>query len=59
MADDKTKTGQADRDRINIQEEYERRDWARKLGVTEDRLLAAVQKVGPMARDVTRELKGQ
>jgi hypothetical protein len=59
MSDDRTKAGQTDRDRINVSENYERRDWARKLGVTEDQLVKAVQKVGPMAADVTRELKGK
>jgi len=59
MADDKAKAGQADRIRINVNEDYERRDWASKLGVSEDRLLQAVQKVGPVAADVQRELQGQ
>ncbi len=58
MSDDKTKTTQADRIRINVNENYELRDWSRKFGVTEEQLKAAVQKVGPMAADVERELKG-
>jgi len=56
MSDDKTKTGQADRIRINIEEEYELRDWSAKLGVTRWEVKAAVRKVGPMAKDVAREL---
>jgi len=32
MADDKTKTGKADRDRINVNEDYELRDWSKKFG---------------------------
>ena len=57
MSDDKTKAGQADRMRINVNEDYERRDWAKKFGVTEEALKAAVEKVGSQASDVERELK--
>jgi hypothetical protein len=56
MADDRSKTGQPDRIRINIEEDYERRDWAQKFGVSEQRLREAVQKVGPMAQKVAEEL---
>ena len=59
MSDDKSKTGKADRDRINVNEDYERRDWAKKFGVSEDALRKAVAKVGVMAADVERELKGK
>ena len=55
--DDKTKTGAADRDRINIHEDYELRDWSEKFGVSHDELKRAVAKVGVMAKDVERELK--
>ena len=34
MADDKTKTRKPDRDRINVNEDYELRDWSKKFGVT-------------------------
>ena len=56
MADDKTKTGRADRERINVNEDYELRDWSAKLGVTSWEVKAAVRKVGPMAKDVARAL---
>ena len=56
MADDKTKTGRADRDRINVNEPYELRDWSKALGVSEDVLKAAVRKAGPMAKDVAKAL---
>jgi len=56
MADDRTKTSQSDRIRINVNEDYERRDWAKKFGVSEQRLREAVQKVGPMAQNVAEEL---
>lgn len=59
MSDDKSKTGNADRVRINLSEDYEVRDWAKKFGVTEDALRRAAERVDPMAEDVRRELGGQ
>ena len=56
MADDKTKVGRIDRARINVNEDYELRDWSAKLGVTSWEVKAAVRKVGPMAKDVARVL---
>ena len=52
MADDKTKTGKPDRDRINVEEEYELHAWAKKFGVTPERLKQAVKTSGPMVRDI-------
>jgi hypothetical protein len=46
MADDLSKSGGRDRDRININQEYELVDWAKKFGVTTERLKAAVRAVG-------------
>lgn len=57
MSDDKAHTGGQDRKRINLSEDYEVRDWSDRFGVTPDRLRAAVDKVGPMADDVERELR--
>ena len=56
MADDKSMTGKPDRDRINVEEDYELRDWSEKFGVTPDEIKSAVQKVGPMAKDVQQHL---
>jgi hypothetical protein len=56
MADDKSKTGKPDRDRINTSEAYELADWSRKFGVSPEELKAAVARVGPMAKDVARAL---
>lgn len=56
MSDSKDKVGKPDRDRINIHEDYELRDWSKKYGVTHEALKKAVHKVGPMARDVAKEL---
>ena len=57
MSDDKSKAGKVDRDRINIHEPYELRDWSKKYGCTPEELKQAVQKVGPMAADVEKSLK--
>lgn len=57
MADDKKNTGGQDRLRINVNEDYELRDWSKKFGVTAEQLKAAVKKVGVMAADVEKELK--
>ena len=54
--DDKGKPGGQDRTRININEDYEVRDWARKFGVTPEQLIAAVKKVGSQAADVQKLL---
>lgn len=57
MADDPGKRGKQDRDRINVEEDYEVRDWAKSLGVSEDELRNAVAKAGPMVKDVKAHLQ--
>jgi len=57
MADDKTKTGGQDRKRINVNEDYELRDWAAKFGVSIERLRETVLLVGDHADEVERYLK--
>lgn len=54
MADDKRNPGSPDRDRINVNEEYELRDWSKSLGVSPEQLKEAVQKVGDRADDVRK-----
>jgi uncharacterized protein DUF3606 len=56
MADDLSKRGQQDRDRINMEEDYEVRYWAEKFGVSGEELRKAVQAAGPMMKDVQRHL---
>jgi len=46
-----------DRTRINTNEDYELRYWSDKFGVSQDRLKAAVQKVGNSVAAVEKELK--
>jgi hypothetical protein len=57
MADDKTKVGGQDRQRINLSQGYEVRDWAKSLCVTEEQLRTAVAKVGNDADKVREHLK--
>jgi len=57
MADDKSKRGSADRLRINVHEDYERRYWAKKFHITQEELRAAVKRSGPIARNVERDLR--
>ncbi len=59
MPDDTSKTGGQDRRRINLNEDYERRDWARSLGTTEEGLRQAVQAVGDSADAVREHLRRQ
>jgi hypothetical protein len=58
MSDDKTKTGSPDRDRINVNEDYEVQYWTKKFGVSAAQLKAAVSAVGPTAKAVEAHLKG-
>jgi len=59
MSDDKSKQGKADRDRINTSEDYEVQDWAKHFGVSKEKIKDAVEKVGPMVKDVQKELQGK
>jgi Protein of unknown function (DUF3606) len=57
MSDDLSKKGMQDRTHINAGEDYELRYWSEKFGVSQDRLKAAVQKVGNSVSAVEKELK--
>jgi hypothetical protein len=57
MADDKTESGGQDRTRINVNEDYELRDWSEKFGVTPEELKEAVKAVGTNAVVVENYLK--
>jgi Protein of unknown function (DUF3606) len=58
MADDKSKRGQQDRNRINLNEDYEVQYWCEKFGVSPEQLRQAVQKVGSSPAAVEQTLKG-
>ena len=57
MSDDTKNVGAPDRDRINLSEDYEVRDWAESLGVSRERLHEAVQAVGNSADKVREYLR--
>jgi hypothetical protein len=59
MSDDKQKSGGNDRTRISLTDVYEVRDWAKKFGVSEEELTAAVKKVGNNASDVQAHLQSK
>lgn len=56
MSDDKTHRGAGDRNRINVREDYELRDWSKRLGVSPDELKKAVQQVGTSTEAVRKHL---
>jgi len=57
MSDDKTQAHGQDRERINIHEDYELRDWAKSLKTTPERVKEAVQAVGDRADKVREYLR--
>ena len=57
MADDRTKRGPADSNRINMGEEHEIRYWTEKFRCTKEQLVSAVGSVGPIASKVEAHLK--
>ena len=59
MSDDKTVPGGQDRARINVNHDFELRDWSKKFGVTPDQLTKAVASVGDRADAVEKHLKGE
>jgi methyl-accepting chemotaxis protein len=58
MPDDTTKSGGQDRQRINVNQSHELRDWAKSMNTTPEKLKEAVQAVGDRA-DKVREFLGQ
>lgn len=57
MTDDKKKVGTPDNDLVSIKQDYEKRDWAKKFGVSEAKLTRAVDAVGHSAKKVQEWLK--
>jgi hypothetical protein len=57
MSDDKSKAHGQDRERINIHEDYELRDWAKSLKTTPERVKEAVQAVDDRADKVREYLR--
>lgn len=57
MPDNKRKAGGQDRSRINVNEDYELRDWSQKFGVSPEQLRQAVAAAGTNADAVEKYLK--
>jgi hypothetical protein len=57
MSDDTSKRGPTDRQRVNVDEDYEVRYWTQKWNVSEERLREAVAAAGVMADDVEAWLR--
>ena len=58
MPDDRTHRSGSDRERINVNQPYELRDWAKKFNATPEQIKEAVQAVGDRADKVEMHLKG-
>ncbi|WP_339036294.1 DUF3606 domain-containing protein [Bradyrhizobium symbiodeficiens] len=56
MSDNLTKRDQRDRSKINMHEDFEVKYWTKQLGVSNDELKKAVDKVGNSAAAVRKEL---
>ena len=54
--DDRKNKGQPDRSKINMHEAHEVKYWTHQLGVSREKLQAAVEKVGNVAAAVRKEL---
>ena len=52
MADDKNKSGGQDRQRINVNQDYELRDWSKSLNTTPEKLKEAVKAFGDQVEKV-------
>lgn len=58
MSDNPKQRGGQDRERINVNQDYELRHWAKKLDATPQQIKEAVQAVGDRAEAVEMHLKG-
>ena len=58
MSDDKANRGAPDRDRIDMSDPDEVRNWTKSLGVSKEQLEQAVQAVGSVASKVREHLGG-
>jgi len=59
MSDDKANRGSPDRDRIDMQDPDEVRNWTQSLGVSKEELQRAVEAVGPVASKVRDHLRAR
>jgi len=59
MSDDLSNKGPADRSRINVNEDYELKYWAKALAASELEIREAVKAVGPSAEKVRALLESK
>jgi len=59
MSDNKSNRGSPDRDRIDINDPDEVRNWTKSLGVSKEELEAAVRAAGTQADKVREHLRGR
>jgi len=59
MSDDKTNRGSPDRNRIDMNDPDEVRNWTKSLGVSKEELQRAVTAAGPQADKVREFLRGR
>ena len=57
MSDNKSNRGAPDRDRIDMHDEDEVRNWTKSLGVSKEELQQAVAAVGDRAEKVREHLR--
>ena len=56
LADDLKQTGKPDDARINVDQEHELDYWSKRVRVSREKLKQAVERAGPMVKDVQRNL---
>ena len=56
MPDNLNRRHPEDPQKINVHQEWEVGYWSEKLGCTRKQLIDAVNKVGPMVKDVKKQL---
>lgn len=56
MSDDLKQAAKPDDSRINIEQEHEVTYWSKELGVSAETLRSAVERAGPIVKDVRRQL---
>lgn len=59
MSDDKCDSQGQDRQRINMHQEFELRDWSKSLGVTPEERTRAIASVGDRADEVREYLSAE
>jgi hypothetical protein len=57
IADDPTKRGRCEPDRIHVDEDYELQNWAKTFGVSPEEIKRAVEQVGDRADAVRQHLR--